>query len=140
MLYLDASLIISAITNEPRSPDAYAWLSERADQDLAVSPWVTTEVSSALSLKLRTGQIDLASRNLALAAYHALVADSLRLLEVVPNCFTVAAGFVDQHGLGLRAADALHLGVAAEYGATVCTMDRRLSEAAPLVGVPAMLV
>jgi predicted nucleic acid-binding protein len=37
--------------------------------------------------------------------------------------------------LGLRAGDALHLAVCAEHGATLCTLDQRLAEAAPSVGV-----
>jgi predicted nucleic acid-binding protein len=49
--------------------------------------------------------------------------------------FRAAAKFVDQHALGLRAGDALHLATAAEHGATVCTLDRCLAEAGPLLGV-----
>jgi hypothetical protein len=42
---------------------------------------------------------------------------------------------VDQQGLGLRAGDALHLAVAAEHGATLWTLDVRLAEAGPVLGV-----
>ena len=51
-----------------------------------------------------------------------------------------AARMTDQHALGLRAGDALHLAIAADHGATVQTLDRRIAEAAPTLGIPARLV
>jgi predicted nucleic acid-binding protein len=36
----------------------------------------------------------------------------------------------------LRAGEALHLAICANHGASLCTLDRRLAEAAPRVGVP----
>ncbi len=42
---------------------------------------------------------------------------------------------MDQQGLGLRAGDALHLAVAAEHGATLWTLDVRMAEAGPVLGV-----
>ena len=41
---------------------------------------------------------------------------------------------------GLRAGDALHLAICADHGATLCTLDRRLSEAGPALGVRTMLL
>ena len=40
-----------------------------------------------------------------------------------------------RHAIGLRAGDALHLAICADHGATLCTLDRRLGDAGPLVGV-----
>jgi len=37
-----------------------------------------------------------------------------------------------------RAADALHLAICADHGATLCTLDRRLGEAGPALGVKTM--
>jgi predicted nucleic acid-binding protein len=54
--------------------------------------------------------------------------------------FLAAARFVDQHALGLRAGDALHLAIASEHGATVFTLDQRLAEAGPAFGIPAQLL
>jgi predicted nucleic acid-binding protein len=51
-----------------------------------------------------------------------------------------AARFADQHTLGLRAGDALHLAVASEHGATVHTLGQRLADAGPVLGVPAQLM
>jgi hypothetical protein len=54
--------------------------------------------------------------------------------------FRTAAAFADQYRPGLRAGDALHLAVAFENGATLRTLDRRLAEAGPALGVMTLLV
>jgi hypothetical protein len=40
----------------------------------------------------------------------------------------------------LRAGDALHLAICADHGATLCTLDRRLGDAASALGVKSMLI
>ena len=49
--------------------------------------------------------------------------------------FRTAAHYADQYASGLRAGDALHLAICAGHGATLCTLDRRLSDAGPALGV-----
>ncbi len=66
--------------------------------------------------------------------------ESLTVLPVNRSHFGTAAGYVEQASLGLRAADALHVAIAAEHGATLCTLDRRLAEAATTLAVSAELV
>lgn len=100
-----------------------------------MSDWVVTEVSSALSLKVRTGALDLPRRAAALAALHKLLVESLVLIPVLPIHFRAAAQYLDRHDLGLRAADALHLAVASDRGATLVTLDRRLRAAGLALGV-----
>ena len=107
---------------------------------MLISDWTITELSSALAIKLRTGQITLDQRAAALAMFHKLVAESFTVLAVTGAQFRVAARFVDQHALGLRAGDALHLATASEHGATVYTLDQLLAEAGPVLGVPTRLL
>jgi predicted nucleic acid-binding protein len=116
-----------------------AWLAAQAPENLAISDWVTTEFSSALSIKLRAGQIEQVHRAGALAMFTRLSAESFTILPVSGTQFRTAARFADQYTLGLRAGDALHLAICADQGATLCTLDRRLGEAGPAVGVKTIL-
>ncbi len=107
--------------------------------DLAISDWVVTEFSSALSIKLRMKHLGIEQRALATGLFTTLKS-RLLVAQITRNHFLTAARFADQYGLGLRAGDALHIAAAAELGATIRTLDKRLSEAAMALGVATALV
>ena len=140
MLYLDTSLLVAALTNEAATRQIQRWLGKQKPDDLAISDWVAAEFSAALSIKLRTEAIEAAHRAEALAMFTRLCDDNLQVVPVTRMQFRTAARFADQYALGLSAGDVLHLAVCAEHGATICTLDRRLSEAAPALGVSAVLL
>jgi hypothetical protein len=129
MLYLDTSLLVAALTKEAETPRIQTWLSKQNPEELAISDWVTTEFSAALSIKLRTKQIGPSDRANSLATFALLTAQSLNVWPVMPRQFRTAAKYADQYSIGLRAGDALHLAISADHGVALCTLDRKLAEA-----------
>ena len=116
------------------------WMGAQASEDLAISEWVIAEFSAALSIKLRTKQISTEYRADALAEFAQMRGESLTTLPVFTAHFRTAARFADEYALGLRASDALHLAICADYGATLCTLDARLAQAGAKLGLKTHLL
>lgn len=135
LLYLDTSAIVPASVREPATERIQAFLESRDAESLAVSPWVLTEFASALSLKKRTGEIGDDLLSAVFGQWPAFVS-GLRLLEVSERTFREAARFCETPDLALRAGDALHLAVAAAYRCALVTLEERMANAAPKLGVP----
>lgn len=140
MRYLDTSLLVAALTNEAQTARMQAWLGGQNPEQLTISDWVVTEFSAALSIKLRTGQLQTRHRADALAMFTRMAAESLVIAPISSGHFRIAARFADQYALGLRAGDALHLAITVDQGATLCTLDRRLAEAGQALGLKVELL
>jgi uncharacterized protein len=136
MVYLDTSVLVALLTNEPAAGRVTNWLKTKPTGTLHISGWVIAEFSSALSLKVRTGQINLLQRDTALTAFNRLVARSLISLPVGNADYPAAARLCDRLELGLRAADSLHLVVALNAGLPMATLDSILAKACTAVGLP----
>ncbi len=127
MVYVDTSVIVALLTVEPKTQSVTAWYAELGDTPTC-SDWLLTEFSSALSIKLRTGQITEATAKRVRKEFALLTDGGLRIVPVSRAAFAHAAEMVKLHDRGLRAGDALHLAVALELGAShMATLDVTLA-------------
>ena len=139
MLYLDSSVAVALLVNEGHSDRADSWLIAQQGQDVALSRWVETEVASALSAKTRFGQLDSRLIDEARQKFSAF-ARSSRRLAIGTRHFERATQFAAVADATLRGGDALHMAVASEAGAVLCTLDKGQAEAAKLLGIPFTLI
>ena len=139
MLYLDTSVLVSALTNEVRSEEIYLWL-DAVQEPAAVSDWTLTEFAAALSGKLRGGSLKHVEWRAARRGLTRLVTTGLESLAVEPIDFSRAAEFASDPDLGLRGGDALHLAVVERTGVRLSTLDKGQANAAHQLGLPAELL
>jgi len=135
MIYVDTSVIVALLTVEPRTQDVITWYAGLRDAPTC-SDWLLTEFSSALSIKLRTGQITEANAKRVRKEFESLTEGGIRVVQVSRDAFRHAAEMVKLHDHSLRAGDSLHLAVALELGAShMATLDRTLTENAKRKGM-----
>src|SRR6266446_5559455 len=114
-IYLDTSVLIPTLVEEPVSGAVEAYLKTRPER--LISDFAAAEVASGLSRLVRTSL-------LTAAAPAELNSADARL----------AYTYVRRFELMLRAPDALHLAIARRIDATLVTLDRRLARAARELG------
>lgn len=140
MLYIDTSLLLPFLTVESVSLTVEQWFADQLVEDLGVSEWVVTETASVLSLKQRTGQLTAEGRQQADYVLSGLLDQVVTVLGVSRAAFRTATRMCQRADLSLRGPDALHLAVATEQGAALCTRDIGQARAARLLGLEARLV
>lgn len=103
MLYVDTSVIVSALTNEVDTALSQTWLARQETSELTISDWTMTEFASALAIKLRTGALGVDHRAAALSAFTRLCVDSFRILPVAREDFRTAVRLTNQSSIFARA-------------------------------------
>ncbi len=138
--YLDTSVVVSALTREEASPRVRSWLGDKPEADFYVSEWVKTEVSAALSIKVRNRDFTARAQTAALSHFAGLCSENFLFLPIPAAAFGRAAGFANQSHLGLRSGDALHLAIVESSSMPLVTLDKRLSKAGLELGVETILL
>jgi hypothetical protein len=139
MLYLDSCVVVALVVQEPHTSRTDSWLDAKSGCDFALSGWVEAEVAAALSAKAGLGNLDASVLRNARASVADLAA-SMRSLPIGRSQFEAATRFCEIEAARLRGGDALHVAIAAQAGATLCTLDIRLAEACRAIGTPVELI
>lgn len=135
MVYLDTSAAVPLFVPESTSAAVDAWL-ESCSGPLVSSDWIVTEFSSALSLKVRRGELSAKQAAAAWKGFTGFCGAGLRLLPVSRAAFSEAANLVRDAASGLRSRDSLHLAMALEAGAiSFATADDTLEKNAKAKGL-----
>lgn len=135
MIYVDTSVVIALLTVEPSTQAVKTWYAG-LDETPVCSDWLLPEASSAISIKVRTGQISEATAKSVRKEFTSLTDGGVRIVPVSRNAFVKAMEMAKIHSHNLRAGDSLHLAVALELGAGhMATLDVTLAENAKRHGI-----
>lgn len=135
MIYLDTSAAIPLFVPEPASDAVDAWI-ESCDDTLVSSDWILTEFASALSIKVRRGELGQKQAQAAWKDFEGFCQSGLRLVPVSRQAFTHASKLVRDVSSTLRSGDSLHLSMALEAGAaSIATADLNLAKNAQSMGL-----
>jgi predicted nucleic acid-binding protein len=135
MIYLDTSAAVPLFVQEASSDAVDAWLESCTDTIIS-SDWIVTELASALSMKVRRGEINAKLAQAAWKNFDGFCKSGLRLLPVSRKAFSDAATMTLDSASGLRSGDSLHLAMALEAGASgFSTADDLLAKNAKAKGL-----
>lgn len=135
MRYADTCLLLSLIYRDPGSEAALAWLERVGTGEILISHWALTEFVSAAGIMVRRGDINASLHREGLTQLRRFVATRLQVEAPAAVDFERATVWLEDYASGLRAADALHLAIAARAGAVLCSADTALLAAAAGLGL-----
>ena len=135
MHYVDTSAFAEVLLNDPDRAIVEALFEALQDDGLCSSRWTHVEISSAISRRVRDGRLRVGAAERVRQLYANEVSMNVELLPITPDCFSLAANWLAQASLGLRAADALHLATASVHKIdSFLTLDRKLRAVAGSLG------
>lgn len=135
MHYVDTSAFAEVLLNDPERAVVEALLEALQQDGLCSSRWTQVEIFSAISRRVRDGRLGVGAAERVRQLYANEISRHVELLPITPDCFSLAASWLAQASLGLRAADALHLATASVHKIdSFLTLDRKLRTIAATLG------
>jgi len=138
VFYLDTSFLVPYFIPEKASRAVDKFLSSVKAEELAISQWTRAEFVSALGIKIRTQRFSEDAARRVLTAFDEITGQYFTVIQIMERDYLLAAEFLLQWSLGLRAGDALHLALAKNHGAKrIYGLDKTLIKAASRLRIPA---
>ncbi len=139
MIYLDTSVLVPYYCPEPNSDTAEKIIMEAGLP--AISNLTGVELASAVSRKIREGNLSRTDGDRIMAEFQSHVGQNLFLIiPVQPLHYQIAKDWIARFEDSLRTLDALHLAVAFSNSLTVLTADKRLGDSARSLGLRSTLI
>ena len=137
MVYLDTSFIAPLFIAEDTS-DAVENHLRHLDGTLATSDWTRVEFASLLARRVRMKELDIAQVDAIREAFEVTLLSSFQMLVLSSADCAVAVQLLHDPATGLRAGDALHLGVIHNHRRPqLLSLDQSMVKAAHLLDFPA---
>ncbi len=139
MIYVDTSVLAAYYCPEPLSQEAERIVKSRPSP--SISDLTEVELVSAISRKVRTGELDAAEAERIAAEFFAHLEGNLyRRLALERRHYLMAREWIGRFRTPLRTLDALHLAVAASARLRLITSDQGLADAGDTLGQDLMLI
>ncbi len=139
MIYLDTSVIVPFYLPEILSETVEQLF--RTEIQLGLSQLVEVELFSALSRRVRMGQISQVDAQSIVERFRAdRLAGFYTLLSIEPVHFNLAQGWISRFDTTLRTLDALHLAIAAANNLRLVTADEALGKSAEIIGLEVQIL
>ena len=132
-LYLDASVLVALLTDDPLSARTDRFLRDSTPV-LLLSDFAAAEFASAIARRVRMGLYTADAARTAFATLDAWAARSTERLGTVAADVSAAAAFVRRLDLPLRTPDALNIAIAQRSDAMLATFDVQMAAAARALG------
>lgn len=134
-VYLDASVLVALLTNDPFTARADAFM--RASKPVPiVSDFAAAEFASAIARRVRMGEIAPDEGRIGLSFFDAWTARATRREQTKAADVAAAEVFLRRLDLNLRTADALNIAIAQRLGVALVTFDAKMAANARLLGTP----
>lgn len=134
MIYLDTSVVVAYYCPEPLSRRAERLI--RAQSRPAVSDLTEVELRSALSRKVRLGELQVTGATRIASRFSSHLEEGLYTrVPLERRHYQMAGEWLGRFALALRTLDALHLAVAASEGFGLATADAVLARSAKALGI-----
>lgn len=139
MAYLDTSVLAAYYCPEQISTAVGRVLADISRP--TISSLVEIEMYSAVSLKVRNRELNIASAGVIISRFHRDVADSrYEFVDIGPREFNLARSWLGRFSSSLRTLDALHLAATFSNDLELITTDKFLMAAAQNFSVPCRLI